>query len=72
MKAILVVDEMPKNCDECPIRLSGEPNEWCWVLRQGLDDIETKPSWCPLRPLSEFYQQIGKNLTIDEILGETE
>ena len=53
MKAILVIDEMPKNCDECPIRFSGEPNEWCWYLKHGLDDIKSKPSWCPLKPLPE-------------------
>lgn len=51
MKAILVIDEMPKNCDECPIRFSGEPNEWCWYLRHGLDDITSKPSCCPLKPM---------------------
>jgi len=50
MKAILVID-MPKNCDECPIRFSGEPNEWCWYLKHGLDDIKAKPSWCPLKPM---------------------
>jgi len=50
MKAILVINEMPKNCDKCPIRFSGDPNEWCWFLKHGLDDIQSKPSWCPLRP----------------------
>lgn len=53
MKAILVIDDMPKNCDECPIRLSGEPNEWCWLLKHGLDDIKTKPEWCPLKPMPQ-------------------
>ena len=43
MKAVLVID-MPKNCELCPIRLSGEPNEWCWCLRHGLDNIKAKPS----------------------------
>ena len=52
VKAVLVID-MPKNCEWCPIRLSGEPNEWCWCLRHGLDNIKAKPSWCPLRPLPE-------------------
>ena len=82
MKAVLVID-MPKNCHECPIRLSGEPNEWCWYLRHGLDDIKAKPSWCPLKPLPskeldddgstewDIYYQ-GWSDCLDEILGETE
>lgn len=83
MKAVLVIDEMPRNCAECPIRFSGEPNEWCWYLRHGLDDIKTKPSWCPLKYLPskeldddgstewDIYYQ-GWSDCLDEILGETE
>lgn len=52
MKAVLVID-MPKSCEECPIRFSGEPNEWCWYLKHGLDDIKSKPEWCPLKPLPQ-------------------
>lgn len=84
MKAVLVVDEMPENCAECPIRFSDEPNEWCWYLRQGLDDIKAKPSWCPLRPLPETKDVgypnedydvgfgDGWNACLMEITGETE
>lgn len=79
MKAILVIDEMPKNCDECPIRFIGEPNEWCWYLKHGLDDIKSKPKWCPLKPMPEKKEEgdymedydslvaIGWNACIKEI-----
>lgn len=66
MKAVLVID-MPKNCAECRIRFSGEPNEWCWYLRHGLDDIKAKPSWCPLKPMPkelvyEGYESPNKQI----------
>lgn len=51
-KSILVI-HTPNTCKKCPIRLKGEPNEWCWVLKHGLDDISKKPDWCPLRPMPQ-------------------
>lgn len=51
MKAVLVID-MPKTCKGCQLYLKGEPNEWCYALKHGLDD-STKPTWCPLRPLPQ-------------------
>lgn len=52
MKAILVL-EMPKNCDECPL-LSERTyfNGQCDVLGNYLDDIFNKRyERCPLKPL---------------------
>jgi len=84
MKAILVID-MPQSCKECPMRLSGEPNEWCWVLKHGLDDIESKSDWCPLKPMPKEKQicmdmdeiiwdddiyNLGYNKCLHDILGE--
>ena len=79
MKAILILD-MPECCGKCTIRLKGEPNEWCWVLKHGLDDISKKPNWCPLKPIpdkqeakwcygNDYYQR-GWNACIEKILGE--
>ena len=82
-KSVLVIDT-PKSCKECSMRLSGALNEWCWVLKHGLDDIESKPEWCPLKPLPEKkecdmwrglsrdIEALGYNKCLDEILGETE
>lgn len=48
MKAILVLDEMPKSCTDCP--LINEEWSKCMVEWRNEDD-EKRPSWCPLRPL---------------------
>ncbi|MBQ6559436.1 MAG: hypothetical protein IJL85_01260 [Erysipelotrichaceae bacterium] len=74
MKAILIVD-MPKSCEDCHLRFSGEPNEWCWYLRHGLDDITSKPSWCPLRPMPKLKEPRGmikSGGTITEIYDNDE
>lgn len=46
-KAILVMD-MPKNCYECKLQ------EWlnCKIVK-GCHIGETRPDWCPLRPMPE-------------------
>ena len=59
MKAILVVDEMPTKCKDCPHSYEGifclnayEPNE---AVEGGMMWKETnpqdKPKWCPLKPM---------------------
>lgn len=60
MKAILVLNEMPNNCEECNIiYLQGHGESIC-----DSGDWSKRPSWCPLRPLpkkmpmrdeAEFY-----------------
>lgn len=55
MKAILVLDEMPKNCLKCPIGKNiSIPLETCMQCPIGKcvidEETRTRPDWCPLRP----------------------
>ena len=112
MKAILVINEMPKNCLECPFRYKSEEMPLgnftyqslfrCKREPEGLceDDgdivylndimMKSKPDWCPLKPMpekkelkniecgyneysnTEFWEAVGYNACIDEILGDKE
>lgn len=75
MKAILVLDEMPNNCEECKIIYLQAHDE-----RSSCDsgDWSKRPSWCPLRPLpsKDFWHKKdyadGWNDCLDAIEGETE
>ena len=49
MKAVLVIDDMPKNCDECPLERWGIDGWNCTPMNQVIED--DKPEWCPLNPL---------------------
>lgn len=77
-KAVLVID-MPKNCLHCKLQ------DWanCRIVK-GCHTGDTRPDWCPLRPMPEKMQvcgvypqkdgivpsyKIGYNACIDEILG---
>ena len=65
MKAILVID-MPNSCEDCHLRFSGEPNEWCWVLKHGLDGINERPSWCPLKPMPDRMDYVhGADINVN-------
>lgn len=66
MKAILVLDEMPKMCEDCPLSQydSGEGEQFC-----GADEMartlfmrrENKPKWCPLKPM-EVYEEVMEKI----------
>lgn len=68
MKAVLIIDEMPKSCTDCRLKrglyCGGENSNSLYNYIQYYDSINDKPSWCPLIPLSNEY--------LDEIVGETE
>lgn len=57
-KAILVID-MPKCCNECPICASYAESAfsireyWCTVSENTDVDPYDKPKWCPLKPAPE-------------------
>ena len=49
MKAVLVTG-MPKCCNDCKCNF----DHWCSFdnFERHIDDLEQKPSWCPLRPFT--------------------
>ena len=62
MKAILIIDELPKSCYECPLTHSetGFFGDICDSVCTVLDrtnivfmDGMGKPEWCPLKPLPQ-------------------
>lgn len=61
MPAILVLKDIPKFCVECPLIHLGDrfickaTNRWCGD-EKGFFTSETKPTWCPLRPLPHKLQ----------------
>jgi len=54
MKAILMVDEMPEECIDCPCYLHSEEdfNEDCKAMLRPLTN-NLRPDWCPLKPMSD-------------------
>lgn len=52
MRAILLIDEMPENCDECPLQRWGIDGWNCTPKNKTIDD-DDKPEWCPLKPLPQ-------------------
>ena len=57
MKAILVIDEMPTECIECPFHrlyLDGWANEethCSLTAKRNKDGVHTKAEWCPLKSM---------------------
>lgn len=86
MKAILVLDKMPKSCANCRLKrglFCGENGNSLYDYIHYNDKPSDKPDWCPLRPLPERKPkdnsnevnlgfELGWNACLDEILGETE
>lgn len=83
MKGIIVVDEIPKCCGEC--FFLSENGECVAEDISSVDDQNSKPYWCPIKPLpekdtedyeyDEFHEgmKTGWNWCIDKILeGEKE
>lgn len=72
MKAILVIDKS-ESCVDCRLRrglfCGGNGNSLYDYIHND-DSNNDKPSWCPLKPLPENGLTVGRNLLIDEILGE--
>ena len=87
MKAILVLNEMPENCLECPLgknmSIAIETCIQCPLGKCAIDaETEIRPDWCPLKPMPskkphtenvlEVFTNAGYNACIDEILGDKE
>lgn len=64
MKAILVLDEMPKDCPMCPLSNWNSLNQFtgCRIVKgklyamtddKGYAESNTRPSWCPLKEMPQ-------------------
>ena len=55
-RAVLVIDEMPKECIECQfcrVFADNKPTEtWCLLTaKRNEDGVNKRAEWCPLKPL---------------------
>lgn len=69
MKAILVIDEMPKDCGDCRLISCIGDKAFCDALiyaHGGLNKPEIhigdKPNWCPLKPMPQKENEFDKCL----------
>lgn len=71
-KAILILDEMPERCEDCPLKADdGYPNCVKHVGEYPIAETPTKgrQAWCPLRLMPEkqkFYPRHREADTNDE------
>ena len=88
MKAIILVDKMPHNCDECSFNDTDSIGYYCKVSGNEEYTLEWGiPSWCPLRLIPQKREEefittfgtkgwdtiaFGWNKCIDEIVGTQE
>lgn len=65
-KAILVID-MPKNCLHCKLQ------DWanCRIVK-GCHTGDTRPDWCPLRPMPERKEELNLNSILVEANSKAE
>ena len=72
MKAILVLNEMPKNCLKCPLgKNMSIAIETCIKCPFGKcvidEEVMTRPDWCPLKLMPSKKPTIGKESENDII-----
>lgn len=70
MKAVLVIDEMPNQCIECPCYRQSQYKklfEWCNVTDRQLtwQEVVRTPEWCPLKPLPKIKPMTKADSTYD-------
>jgi hypothetical protein len=55
MKAVLVFDEMPRGCVDCPCFDIGDTDIMLCNVRDPyrIKDMFVRPSWCPLKKMPE-------------------
>lgn len=51
MKAILMINEMPKSCKDCILYL--DDSRWCFADYEPIDDDKKRPTWCPLIEIND-------------------
>lgn len=55
MKAILVINEMPIKCEDCPLHYRKRQEIYRCEMTHKNIRLNSKPSWCPLKPFNEEY-----------------
>lgn len=68
-KGVLILEENPENCIGCTFNDMG----YCQAKHNGEElipdeDIDTKPKWCPIKPLPEKREVCGKYPQPDKIV----
>lgn len=70
MKAILILDEMPKSCADCRLKrglFCGENGNSLYDYIHYDDSLNYKPDWCPLKPLPQMkWHEEGKENECEE------
>lgn len=67
-KVILIID-MPSKCRECKpfCKKMNDGCNYCMVTDRIIVDIENKTHWCPLKTISEFKDNLKKEIkTLDK------
>lgn len=84
MKAIAIINEMPRYCLECPMHdISSMDGDWLclpaggrWIENQNEQRdnyLVHKPNWCPLKPIpSEACEMLVKGLDAMEKMKAVE
>lgn len=78
-KVMLILDEQPKKCEDCPVCHTKDYEESCWGRGEARKiDTDKVPEWCPLKPAPEYrgysdkweedMKNRGYNECVDRIL----
>jgi hypothetical protein len=63
----VIVDELPEDCKECKFlcqRVKGRSCFWeCDAVDKWVDDIDTRPDWCPLITDNDYVEKRIDELT---------
>lgn len=70
MKAVLVLEEMPKNCYDCPLLAEemqyGRIEFICKGIESKVGSLDEIAEWCPLNPLPKEKEQSD----VDELIWD--
>ena len=66
----VIVDEMPKSCNYCKLIISIGQYGVCSATREGINEWEQRPAWCPLEvetgwiPVEEILPKDEKEVLV--------
>lgn len=61
-KAILVIDDTPESCLECPLSVKNDEDvskDYCQATKRGLFCELRKPDWCPLKEIPDKKSELS-------------